>query len=106
MGHPRYMPSVGNHVPGSGRQQVGRWLPDPVWNSVVFDTVNGGDQFVSMIEKATAVMPSGRQLLDQLIRRKKEAFGEDLRLIGEYKVTYENGDLHVWAEARIPPTDQ
>jgi hypothetical protein len=37
-----------------------------------------------------------------MIRRKRELFGDDRRLIGEYKTTMEFGGFKLRAEARTP----
>ena len=74
-----------------------------VWNAIVFDTVNGNDHYVSTLHQLTADEPLFRPMLDQLIARKRGFFADDLRLIGNYRLTYKKGDLHVWAEARRPP---
>ena len=74
-----------------------------VWNAVVIDTVNNNDHFVSTLHGLISSEPEGRALIDQLIARKRERFADDLRLIGNCRLTYDKGDLHVWAEARRSP---
>ena len=39
---------------------------------------------------------------DQLIFRKHNLFGNDHRLVGEFKLTRKNGELNLRAEARDP----
>ena len=71
-----------------------------VWNAVVLDAVNGNDEYIKKIHHLTSADPEAQALIGQLIARKRALFTEDQRLIGEYKVTYNHGELHVWAEAR------
>ncbi len=73
-----------------------------VWNVVVFESVKGGDRFAGKIDELVSLEPRCRPLIDLLIARKRELFADDLRLIGEYKLTYTDGEIHVWAEARDP----
>ena len=75
-----------------------------VWNSIVLDTLNGNDHYVSTLHELTEDQPLFKPMLAELIARKREHFADDLRLIGNYRLTYKNGDLHEWAEARKPPT--
>lgn len=81
--------------------KAGFQLACTVWNAVVFDKVNGNDHYVSWINDLISD-DLQRALVNQLVVRKKEFFGEDQRVIGNYTVTYSNGELHVWAEARAP----
>ena len=71
-----------------------------VWNAVVMDAVNRTDHYTTLLNQLTSDDPLASGLLKQMVVRKQMVFAEDLRLIGEYKVTYKNGNLHVWAEAR------
>jgi hypothetical protein len=73
-----------------------------VWNAVVMDTACGTSRYVRKLHKLTAGHPLPRGIIDQMIARKRELFGEDQRLIGNYKLTYKGDVLHVWAEARAP----
>ncbi len=72
-----------------------------VWNAVVMDAVKRTDHYTTLLNQLTSDDPSASEFLNQLVVRKQTLFAEDLRLIGEYKVTYKNGNLHVWAEARF-----
>jgi hypothetical protein len=72
-----------------------------VWNAVVLDAVNGNNEYIKEIHRLTSQDPESTALLDRLIARKRALFNEDQRLIGEYKVTYKRGRLHVRADARL-----
>lgn len=71
-----------------------------VWNGIIMDSESQNDHYIKWLRQLASKRPELIELLDQLILRKKTLFAEDHRLIGNYKVTYKNGDLHVWAEAR------
>lgn len=73
-----------------------------VWNSVVYDAVNGNSQCVTRIRQLTANDPESSALTELMITRKKTMFSDDLRVIGEYKLTKMPGEWHLWAEAREP----
>lgn len=44
--------------------------------------------------------PQGWMMMEELIKRKREKFADDLRAISDVSVTYSNGNLNVRAEAR------
>jgi hypothetical protein len=71
-----------------------------VWNAVVYADATANPQFLDYLRKVTGNDP----LIAGLITRKRELFGDDHRLIGEYKLTRKAGQLHLWAEARNPFT--
>ena len=73
-----------------------------IWNGVVYDKVNGNNHYVQQIRELTSRDPFSRSLADQLINRKLKLFADDDRLVGEYKITYKDGELHMRAEARVP----
>ena len=49
-----------------------------VWNSVVYDTVNGDAKYVTWLKQLTVDDSSFTQLLDRMIARKKTLFAHDL----------------------------
>lgn len=73
-----------------------------VWNSMVYDEVNGNNAYVDRLRELMAGDPASKMLIGLLIHRKQELFADDLRLIGQYKVTHKHGQLNLWAEARDP----
>jgi hypothetical protein len=75
-----------------------------VWNSVVFDRVDGNTRYVARLRKLTAADPASRALVQQMIARKQTLFADDHRLIGEYSVRLKNDEWRLWAEARDPGT--
>jgi len=75
-----------------------------VWNSVVFDTKRGNTAYLTRIRQLTVNDPVSAALVEQMISRKRALFGDDLRLIGEYRLTQKNGEWRLWAEARDPVT--
>jgi len=77
-----------------------------VWNSVVFDTVNGNTECVATLRKLTAVDPISAALTEQMISRKRAVFPDDHRLIGRYGLKRKNGEWRLWAEARAPATGE
>jgi hypothetical protein len=77
-----------------------------VWNSVVYDTVNGESKCVDQLRQSTAHEPDISLFIAQLIDRKHNLFGDDHRLVGEFKLTCKNGELNLRAEARDPRRKQ
>lgn len=73
-----------------------------VWNSVVYDTVNGETKLVDQLRQSTSHDPDMSLFIAQLIFRKHNLFGDDHRLVGEFKLTRKNGELNLRAEARDP----
>jgi hypothetical protein len=77
-----------------------------VWNSVVYDTVNGETKLVDQIRQTTSHDRDMSLFIAQLIFRKHNLFGDDHRLVGEFKLTRKNGELNLRAEARDPRRKQ
>ena len=73
-----------------------------VWNSVVYDTVNGETKLVDQIHQTTSHDPDLSLFIAQLIFRKHNLFGDDHRLVGEFELTRKDGELRLRAEARDP----
>ncbi len=75
-----------------------------VWNSVVYDVVQRGDRWVSQVRRMAgdAPDPGVLMLVEHLIARKQNLFGDDQRLIGEYQLLRRQGELRLRAEARSP----
>jgi hypothetical protein len=73
-----------------------------VWNAVVYETVNGDRHFLDMARELTSHEPAMVALVDFLIARKHHLFGDDHRLVGEYKFIYKDGERRLRAEARDP----
>jgi hypothetical protein len=73
-----------------------------VWNAVVFDVARGGSHYVGQLRSLTDHDPRVRAMVEQLISRKQRLFGNDQRLIGDYRLLKQNGELRLRAEARSP----
>ncbi len=73
-----------------------------VWNSVVYDTVNGETKLVDQLCQTTAHDPDMSLFMARLIFRKQKLFGDDHRLVGEFKLTRKNGEMNLRVEARDP----
>jgi hypothetical protein len=73
-----------------------------VWNAVVFDAVAGNHRQVEEMRKLTAHDPGIQAVVEHLIARKQSLFGNDDRLIGEYRLERRQGELRLRAEARRP----
>jgi hypothetical protein len=73
-----------------------------VWNGVVYDKVNGNSHFVDGMRKHAGHDRKIAALVEQLIARKHKRFGNDDRLVGEFKFVRKGGKLHLRAEARDP----
>lgn len=74
-----------------------------VWNAVVFDEVFENTNYVSEIRDSFKHDKEGASLIDYFITRKNELFGDDLRIIGEYKIIMMDGNKwRLRADARDP----
>jgi hypothetical protein len=73
-----------------------------VWNGVVYDDVNGNTHYLDMMRNQTRHDREIAALVDQLIARKRNLFGDDGRLVGEFKLTRKGGKIRLRAEARDP----
>ncbi len=75
-----------------------------VWNGVVYDKVNGNSHFVDGMRTESRHNRHVAVLIEQLIARKRTQFGDDDRLVGEYKFICKSGEIRLPAEARDPTT--
>ena len=73
-----------------------------VWNSVVYDSVNGNLEYVTKLRRLFSKDPEGSILIEGMISRKKAMFGDDFRVIGEYKITKRFGGWNFRVEKRDP----
>ena len=73
-----------------------------VWNAVVFDAVNRSNRWVAQVRELVSHDPHIRELVEQLVARKQSLFGNDHRLVGEYRLYRHQGELRLRAEARRP----
>jgi hypothetical protein len=78
-------------------------LPCTIWNALVFDHASGTQEYVTRVRETIAHTAVGAAIAEDLIERKRVLFGDDNRLIGEYRVTKLGpGEINLWAEARDP----
>lgn len=73
-----------------------------VWNAVVYETANDDTHCLRMLQELTAGQPEAVALVNHLIERKRHQFGNDHRLVGDFKLTIQEGELNLRAEARDP----
>ena len=73
-----------------------------VWNAVVFDKVFENTDYISDIRATFKHDKEGSSLIDYFITRKNELFGDDLRIIGEYKIIMDGHKWRIRADARDP----
>jgi hypothetical protein len=73
-----------------------------IWNAVVYETVNGEKHFLDMAHELSSREPAMGAMVDFMIARKRRLFGDDHRLVGEFKFVYKNGERRLRAEARDP----
>lgn len=73
-----------------------------VWNVVVYADVRGDEHFVAELRKSVSSAVEVEIIINNLISRKRTLFGDDQRLIGEYKLTMNKGELKLRVEARSP----
>lgn len=73
-----------------------------VWNAVDYETANDDTHYLKMLQDLTAGQPDVAAIVNQLIERKRHRFGNDHRLVGNFKLTIQEGELNLRAEARDP----
>jgi hypothetical protein len=73
-----------------------------VWNAVNFDSIRGGTKYVMMLRQAMGKNFIDRAIIEELIVRKRNEFGDDLRLIGEYSLRMVKGEWRLRADVRDP----
>lgn len=83
-----------------GQMEEPLQLAFTVWNAVVYADAAGNSRFLNSLRKLTGNNP----LIAGLITRKRNLFGDDHRLIGQYKLSRKQGEIRLWAEARDPLT--
>ena len=74
------------------------------WNAVVYADVVGKRDLLDQFYTAMALEPELKRFAELLIDRKRTLFGDDERLIGEYKLYRKDGEIRLRAEARDPRT--
>jgi hypothetical protein len=73
-----------------------------VWNAVVYADAVGETQVLDDVRKATAQEPDLAALIGGMIERKRSLFGDDHRLVGDYKFIERDGRKMFRVEARAP----
>ena len=76
-----------------------------VWNAVLLDSVDPDNNNNNMdwIEDLLSKEPGYKLFIEPLIERRKTVFANDKRMIEDFTLTYENGDLEVRAKAGPMP---
>jgi hypothetical protein len=74
------------------------------WNAVVYADAVGERDLLEQFQAAMAEEPELKRFADLLIDRKRTLFGDDERVIGEYKLYRKDGEIRLRAEARDPRT--
>jgi len=72
------------------------------WNAVVYDTVYGNTEWVTRLRTQVAPDAALSAVVEDLIARKRNLFGNDLRLVGHYKMVERDGAWTLRVEARSP----
>jgi hypothetical protein len=73
-----------------------------VWNAVVYADAVRDHRFLEQVRQLTSHDRMMKAVVEQLIQRKRDSFGDDHRLVGEYAFYRKNGELRFRAEARDP----
>ena len=73
-----------------------------VWNAVVYADSGQDGHMLKRFRALLGQDPQLKVFVEALIERKRTVFGDDHRLIGEYKLIRENGEIRLRAEARDP----
>ena len=71
-----------------------------VWNAVVLDAAAPGNHYVEDALTLAGKNEPARMLIEQLVANKRRNFQNDHRLIGNYQLFRDRGELRLWAEAR------
>jgi hypothetical protein len=97
-------PLIDAHGPRAKAAQMEQslQLAFTIWNAVVYEDAAGNTQFIDSVKKHTAHEPGLTAFVKQLITRKRSLFGDDHRLVGEYKLRREGDRWILRAEARDP----
>lgn len=72
------------------------------WNAVVYDTVHRNTEWVTRLRTQAAPDAALPAVVESLIERKRTQFGNDLRLVGTYKMVERDGEWRLRVEARSP----
>lgn len=75
-----------------------------VWNAVVYADAGTNKQTLADVQASMGHAPQLKGFVEALIERKRTHFGDDHRLIGEYKLFRKDGEIRLRAEARDPNT--
>ncbi|MBI2479150.1 MAG: hypothetical protein HYV60_11105 [Planctomycetia bacterium] len=73
-----------------------------VWNAVVYADVAKNGHTLDLLRSSMECDVESRELVEALIERRRTAFGDDHRLIGDYKLFRNDGEIRLRAEARDP----
>lgn len=93
--------AIGNRATKQQIESVLR-ITYSVWNAVNFDSIKGGTKYVTMLRETMKKDLIGRGVIEELIKRKQDEFGDDLRLIGEYSLRTIKGEWRLRADVRDP----
>ena len=73
-----------------------------VWNAVNFDSIKSDTKYVAMLRQAMEKDHMDKGIVEELILRKRNQFGDDLRVIGEYSLRKVKGEWILRADVRDP----
>lgn len=73
-----------------------------VWNAVVYADTGTNTHPMKTLHELLGPDPQIKNFVQFLIERKRTLFGDDHRLIGEYKLFRKGGEIRLQAEARDP----
>ena len=98
------MPLLESIGDGATKQQIESILriTYSVWNAVNFDSIKSGTKYITMLRQTMEKDLIGRGIIEELIKRKRNEFGDDLRLIGEYSLRMVKGEWRLRADVRDP----
>ena len=89
---------------GAARQEYEKALKIAfvVWNAVVYADATKDERHLSEMRKLLTQDKYSRLITEEMIKRKRTLFGDDHRLVGECRITIEEGGFKLWVEARTP----
>jgi hypothetical protein len=72
------------------------------WNAVIMADVLNDQHYLDQIRRLTADAAGPARVVEQMIARKRDLFGDDHRLIGTWHVTRTPECINLHADARDP----
>ena len=70
-----------------------------VWNAVLLDSIEPDNHYMERINDLLAMEPGYELFIEPLIERRKTLFKNDKRIIEDFSLTYDNGNIKIQVDA-------